>query len=254
MALIKHANVSALAREAVVLDLGDLARQGEAILAQARKRAEQVVAEAQAERARLMSGAAEEGRQAGFAEGLERGAREGAERGYAEAVAERREALGALEQRWTAALDALSADRDRLMSDARRDVIVLACKLASLVTHRMIQQQPGVVADQLTAVLELVLRPTRLAVAIHPEDRPVVEAALPGLVRKYANATHVDLVEDAGLERGSVVARLADGGAGGSGGGGGGGGGGEIDASIGTQLERIAEALLPEHRPVEGAA
>ena len=246
MALIKQANLSEMAREAVVLDLGDLARQGETILARARARAAQVEAEARVERARIIEGAREEGFAAGLAKGLEQGRSEGREQGYAAALAERREALAGLEAQWLKTVEGLSADRDRLLADARRDVLVLATRIARMVTHRQVEANPGVVTEQLAAVLELVMRPSRVQIALNPADRGIAEAALPELARRFSNATHIELTEDAGLTRGSCVARLADGGANGT-------PGGLIDASIETQLERIVSALIPMERAVEPA-
>lgn len=247
MALIKHANLSEMAREAVVLDLGDLARQGEAILLRAKARAAQIESEAQAERERIIAGAFEEGRVAGTAQGLEEGRAAGVQQGQAAGLAERREALAALEAGWSAALEALSADRDKLISDARRDVLVLAARIARMVTHRQVRADPNVVADQVAAVLELVMRPSRLVIALHPEDRAVAAAALPEVSKRFSNATHVEFIDDAGLARGSCVARLADAGPNGT-------PGGEIDASLDTQLARIVAALLPTDQPVEPAS
>jgi len=63
-----------------------------------------------------------------------------------------------------------------------------------------------------------------------PLDRGAIDEALPGLLARYSQAQHIEVVDDASLGRGSVVARLA---------------GGEIDATIGTQLVRLVEALVP---------
>jgi flagellar assembly protein FliH len=244
MALIKRANLSDLSSEAIVLDLGDLARQGDAILSRAKARAEQLLRDAEAERVRLISGAAEEGRAAGFAQGIEEGRREGVKQGEATALAERREALAVLEQRWIELLESFSADRDRLVGDARRDVLTLACRIARMVTHRAIACDPAIVADQVGAVLELVMRPSRVMLGVHPADRVLVEAALPGLSKRFANATHIEIMDREDVARGSCVAALVDAGPGGT-------PGGDVDASIDAQLDRIVSALLPRGQAVE---
>jgi hypothetical protein len=77
MALIKHSNSRDIARDAVVLDLGDLQRQAALITRAAHDQAAAVLAEARAERERIVAGAAEAGRAAGFEEGWSRGGAQG---------------------------------------------------------------------------------------------------------------------------------------------------------------------------------
>lgn len=247
MALIRQADAGTIARDAIVLDLGDVQRQAQLIMDQARRRAEEIVAEAKAERARLVAGGAEEGRAAGMAKGLEEGRRSGAEQGRGAALQERKAGLETLEKRWTEALAGLEAERDRMLTEARADVLRLALQLASKVVKRRIEIDPGVVVDQIDAVLQLVARPTELLVSVHPEDRLVAEAALPGLMARFQSVRHIELRPDATLARGSCVAttraRAEGGAAGGS------AGGGEIEASVDAQLERMTRLLLPDAAP-----
>lgn len=244
MALIKNSNAAQMAREAIVLDLGDLSRQAEVILRVARAKGEQIVEAARAERERLISDARAVGKAEGLAEGLAEGHRVGVEQGRAAAVQEHRAAIAALNTGWMNGLGVFVEARERMLAEAKRDVLALALGIAEKVTKRVIESDQGVVAAQMEAVLNLVLRPTRLQVKVNPSDRSTIEAALPALVAQYGHAEHVQIVDDATLARGSCVAKLADG----SGTGGvnsGGVSGGSIDASIDTQLNRIVEALLP---------
>jgi flagellar biosynthesis/type III secretory pathway protein FliH len=239
MALIRQSLANTVARDAVVLDLGDLVRQGEALKAKARAEADRIVAEAKAERARLVAGAAEEGRKEGLARGLEEGRRQGEASGRAEALAAAAEALKKLDARWSAALAEFEGARETMLLGARQDVLRLALAAAEMVTKRAIALRPEAAADQLAAVLGLIMRPTRLTVSVHPDDAALVREALPGLTERFAAAAHAEVAADAGLERGSCVART--------------GTGGVIDASVRTQLERIVEALLPGVRAVDEA-
>jgi flagellar biosynthesis/type III secretory pathway protein FliH len=239
MALIKGVNSTEAARSAIVLDLGDLTRQGAAILDAAKRQAAQIVRDAQAERARLISDAAAVGRAEGLAEGLARGHQDGVQQGRASAIAEQKAAITALLAGWSGALDQFIQARERMLAEAQRDVIRLGLAIAEKVTRRAIAADPGVAAAQVAGVLELVLRPSRLSLRIAPADREIVEGALPALMRQFGAVKHVELVEDAGLERGSCVARLTEAGESG------GAPAGEIDASISVQLDRIAEAILP---------
>jgi flagellar biosynthesis/type III secretory pathway protein FliH len=240
MALIRKSMAQTLARDAVVLDLGDLVRQGDAIKAKARADAEAIVAEGRAERERLIAGAAEEGRAQGRSKGMEEGRAQGQAEGRQAALAEFQERLGKLEVGWMAGLAAFDAERDRMLLEARQDIVRLAAVVAELVTKRAVSLNPETVHEQVGAVLALLSKPTRLTLVVNPDDEAIVREALPALCQKYAAAAHVDMGTDASIARGGCLAKTA--------------GGGVIDASITEQLGRIAEALLPERPAASGAA
>lgn len=232
MALLKQAEAAVLTRDAIVLDLGDLRRQGTRLIEVARSEAARIQAEALAERSTIIDGADKVGYQQGFERGVEEGRAAGLEAGTRLALEQRAKELARVEAGWAEGLDRFLAERERFLAQGQRDVVLLAAAIASRIVKRTVEVDPGVVQAQVAEVLSLVLRPTRLAVACHPADRALVEAALPGLVARMQHSASVELVDEPGLERGSCVARLAD-------------GGGFIDASIGTQLDRIVAALVP---------
>lgn len=239
MAVLKLSNSADMLKDAVVLDLGDLRRQGEAIMAQARERAAATVKAGEAERARLIADAAAVGRAEGLEQGKAEGFARGLEEGRAAGLAERREALERLDRTWSESLGAFTAARERLLDEAGRDVVLLAARLAERVVKRAIALDPSIVQDQLRAVLGLVMRPSRVSIRIHPDDRALATDALPGIVAALGTVAHAEIEGDPSLARGSCVARLRGAAAGD------GLPGGEIDASIDTQLARLAEALLP---------
>jgi flagellar biosynthesis/type III secretory pathway protein FliH len=239
MALIRHSNAATMARDAVVLDLGDLRRQGEIIKLRAREEAEAILAEARAERERLLGTAAEEGRAAGVAKGIEEGRKKGEDAGRAGAMTEFKRRLEALESGWSAALAGFESAREQMLMEARHEVVAVALRIGELVTKRALAATPDAAVDQVEALLRLLTRPMRAVLRVHPDDRAVVEAALPALAERIAAAQHVELVTDTALSHGSCVLRAA--------------GGGEIDATIETQLARFAAALAADPAG-EGAA
>lgn len=238
MPLIRQSLADPTVRDAVVLHLGDLHRAGEHLRDQARLEAETILAAARAERDRVVSGAEKDGQARGLEKGLAEGRQRGAEEARARSLAEWRERLAGLEKGWGDALDRFLAERERMLLEARQDVLRLAILLAERITKRALTVDPSLVGDQVAEVLALVARPSRLVLSLHPEDRPIIEEILPGLRRRFASVEHLELVDDASLPRGSCLARTA---------------GGVIDASISTQLDRIAAALLPggAGRPAE---
>lgn len=231
MALIKRADAQEVARRALVLDLGDLEAAGKAIESQARTQAEQMLRDGRTERQKLIADAREKGFAEGLAKGHAEGLKRGREEGAAKALAERQPQLAELQKQWAEALQAFVSQREALIADGKRAVVELALAIAAKVIKGAVEVDPAVVERQMEAALELVMRPTRLRIAVHPEDLERARAVVPQLVTALDDGANTEVVADAALERGSCIVRSA--------------GGGEVDASIGVQIERIAAALLP---------
>ncbi len=222
MAMIRQADLEHAARDAIVLNLGDLVAQGEAITRGARAEAARILDAAACERSRLLADARQAGHAEGMAAGRDEGRRAGLEEGRALGIAEARERLKALEVSLASALERFEARRDRLFEDAREGVLRLAIVAAEKITKRRLALDPSLVRDQVSAALDQIARPGRVVVRVHPDDEGLAGAVLPN--------TAAALRGDARLSRGSCVIEAE---------------GGAADASIETQLARLAEALLP---------
>jgi len=230
MAIVKATNSTRLLRDAIVLDMSDLGRQAERLMTAAREEAARVLREARREADELIAGAEAQG----FTQGLQQGAAEGEAKGFdvgrALAVEQFTERLGRLSQRWEEAIASWNAERQRMLSEAREDVIRLALELGKKVVHRLAVGDPSVIQDQLRETLSLLTRPSSLRVSIHPSDRELTEQVLPRMVRALGETVHATLVDDPEIDPGGCRVATAS---------------GHIDATIRTQLERIAEALVP---------
>lgn len=229
MALIRHAEAEKIARDAIVLDLGDVRAQAELILSRAKAQASRTILEARAERERIIAGAHEVGHKAGFEQGHGEGVAEGTERGNAAALASRKKELERLEASWSDALASFGASRDAMLDDARDALVLLACRIASRVTKRMIDADPAIVVDQVRESASMLTGVSRLVVEVPPSGESLVREALPGVMSSLGSSAHTEIRVDASLSDGSCVVRSAM---------------GVIDASIETQLDRIAEALV----------
>ncbi len=229
MTVIKHSQTNRQYARPGLLDLGDIRLQGEQLLEQARAEALRIVAEARLEAQTLIDSAAEFGHAEGHGRGVLEGRVQGQGEGRVQAVAEHGERLGALVDAWRAALDRWEADRTALLLGARQDVLALALAIAARVTHKTIEADPAVVADQVDEALSLVVAPSRLTVAVHPDDRELVSSVLAGLHERFASTVHAALVDDETMARGGCLVST---------------GRGRVDATIETQLERIAAALV----------
>lgn len=230
MALIKHAESGLIAREAIVLDLGDLQRQGDELRARAEADAAQIIKDAEREAKRLITEAKDQGYDDGRVQGLEEGRRAGFESGRNAAFEEQCASLQKIVSAWTEALDDFISSRDALLRDAREDVVRLAVRLGERVLKREIVCDRDSAARQLEAALELVLEPTTLRIELNPKDRDAVSEALPGLLARFAPTAHAEVIDSDAIERGACRLR-AD--------------AGVIDAGIASQMSRLADELLP---------
>jgi len=232
LALIKRSDSEDIAQHAITLDLGNLEAEGDNILKQANKRARQIIEKAEEERKTLLRNAEEIGKCEGLQQGIEEGRMQGQKQGRKEArdVFVRESVV--LTKRWEEVITEFERERAELISDAREDVVMLACEIARRITGLQIERYPECIVHQLEEILKVVLQPTKLQLYINPEDQPFIAEALPDLQYLLDKSTEVEVCVDSKLPRGSCKARS--------------GRQGTIDASLDIKLGRIVQALLPE--------
>jgi len=230
MPLLKHDNSAHVVRSAVALDLGDLSRQAERILADAREEAGAIAARARRQADELVAKADARGFEQGRARGLEDGRAAGREEGREAIIEEYRRRLDAVVSSWRDALEAWEADRNAMLLGAREDVLALAFAVAKKVIGRMIELNPQLIQDQLRETLSLLSRPSSVVIVVNPEDAPLLKEVLPALVGRLAQCEHAELKEDQSVSRGGCIVRTA---------------GGQVDATIEKQVARLAATLLP---------
>ncbi len=230
MSLIKNAQSDRLLNDAVMLDFSDLTRNAQSIVENARRQSRQILESARREAGAIIERAETEGFEKGRSQGLAQGSAEGEAAARRETVASLSEQLGLLTQSWTDALQQWERDRADLLHAAREDVLRLAIELAAHIVHRHVKTDPAQVIDQVAHSLALIAQPSRVEICIHPDDRAVLQDVLPGIVEGASNVRHAELRDDDAVNRGGCVIRTER---------------GRIDATIRTQLRRVAEALLP---------
>ncbi|MEE9211598.1 MAG: FliH/SctL family protein [Phycisphaeraceae bacterium] len=232
MAVIKSPNAETFLKDAVSLDLGDLSRQAARLRAAAEAKAAQIIAAAEAEAARLTETASAKGFDEGHARGLEQGIGEGSTRGRAEALEKSAEQFEQIQQVWGDTVQQLEADRADIHRQARTAVLDLAIHMAEKLVRRIIEVDRTVVIDQVAQALSYVLRPVDVTVRICPDDRRVLEEAMPDLLNSFSHLEHVQLVDDPAISSGGCVVTYGQ---------------GRIDATIETQLERVIELMRPQN-------
>ena len=237
MAVIKRQQASGLLKEAVVLDLGDIARQAARIEAAAQVKARQIEQTAQQRAAQLTEHASaegfERGRVAGMTAGTDVGRREGREEAFEAMTAQ----LEQLRQSWLDAAHRWEEHRRMLESEAPQAVLELALRLTEKIVHRIVQIDDEVVLDQVRAALTHALGDHAVTARVAPEDGEVVQTALPKLTGELAQSRQIDITVDETVPRGGCIISFGQ---------------GQVDATLETQLRRAVELLLPD--PETGAA
>ena len=193
MPLIPAAETDTVLRSAIVLDLGDIAAQGEKLKAQAKREAERIVAEGRAERARLLEGASEEGRRAGFEQGLAEGRAEGERQGHEAAAAEAAAQFESVRAGFEQALGSFEAIREDMLREARADLLQLAMAIARRITRRMIAVDAEAAAQQLEGALEHVAAGSSLVIEVSAREREAALAAIPAIGAR-AGGAHLEVV------------------------------------------------------------
>lgn len=230
MGLIRNKNAAVLLRDAVVLDLGDIASQADEIRRCARMDAKRITDEARAAADLLSKSRKEEGYESGYQEGFEAGFAQGVEDGNQRACDEMKQAIDSSQQAWHGALDVFIACRENLEQEAKQDVLRLSLELAERIIYRAIAQDPTIIEDQLAETLQLLSERTAVVVHVNPRDLATAEAIMPELIDQLKLGPHVRVVGNGDVSAGGCYVRA---------------GHGDIDARIETQLSRIVETLLP---------
>ena len=213
------------------LNLDDLEALAERIVSGARTRAREILVEAQEQAEQLGHSAAEAGRQEGF----ERGYQEGTARGREEALAKAAEKFALDQAQLLEALHGALSDfekqRNQLLAGARDELVRLALAVARRVTKRYARSDPQVAVENLEEIIERVGQRHLLQIVVNPADAESIRRFAAPLAEGNQRWRNLAIVESAEVHPGGCRVTLPD---------------GEIDASIETQLERIAAALLPE--------
>jgi flagellar assembly protein FliH len=236
MSVIKANNTVGYAKDAVVLDLGDLGRQAARLRMVAEDKAGQIITEAERKAKELVAGAEQIGFEQGQQAGQEQGLAEGREQGRQDALAEYKEQFEQLHAAWSDVATQWDAQTKGMAIEARQVIVEFALKMAERLVHRVIEVDPTVIVDQVAGALALVLRPMDVSVRVHPSEIPVISEALPQLMAEFDHLEHIHLAEDAQVSPGGCIVAYGQ---------------GQIDATIEKQIERVVNLILPADSPAQ---
>lgn len=186
--------------------------QAQALLEDARTRAQALQAEARRQSEAAAAAEREAARRAGHAEGFAQGHQEGLVRGEEEGRAAAAQAalreFQAAHQPAAKALQQLLEDfgqaRGRLLEEARHDLMDLALTMARRICRRSFEVDDQSVVRLVHEAIALTYDKSALDVALHPEDLAALTQQLPALKSVFSDLGEVNLHADSGLSRGEV--------------------------------------------------
>lgn len=214
----------------VPFSMADVERTAKAMLLRAQSQAEQLLAAAQAEAEALKEQSRAQGLAEGRRDGTAQGMAQGKQVGHQQALNEYRAHFEKATAAMTAAANAIEHSRNELEAAGLVEVVQLALAVARRVTKQQASIDPQVLAANLGEAMKLAVKSADIRVAIHPSQRVTLDAALPQLKLQWPSLSHVQIVEDAGVQAGGCRVFTQH---------------GQVNAELDEQLDRIAAELLP---------
>jgi flagellar assembly protein FliH len=153
----------------------------------------------------------------------------GFQAGLIEAQAQMSAGVAALQ----AAVDAVSAERERLAAAVEPAAVDLALKIAEQALAATVAVQPEVVVEVVRGALRRLAERERVTILVNPEDLELVRTASETLVAELGGIEHCDVQAERRVARGGAVVRTIE---------------GEVDATLATKLSKAREVLEEELR------
>jgi flagellar assembly protein FliH len=228
MGLIKATDTKATA--AALFSLADIEQQARAILLRARAQADQILAEANRVADGLRSGAAAEGKAAGFAQGQKEGREQAIAAAKAQAITEQKakivESIGA----FTHAAAKIDSQIRTIEQSAHGEVVKLALAIARRITRTLAANDVTIAEANVREAIRMATSKASVRIAIHPSQRLALSELMPQLKLQWPTMLHAELVDDPTLAAGGCRVFTH---------------GGTIDADLNQQLDRIEAELMP---------
>ena len=183
----------------------------------------------------IESGTAEERLRAVAAETRRRAREEGFAEGLAEARARVEPALEAVAE----AERQIRAREGDFLRAAERSAVELALAIAEKIVGGTVSARPETVLEVVGGALLRTESRHRLVIEVNPEDLELVSESAEGLTARLGGVQRLDVIAERRVERGGCIVRTEE---------------GEIDARIGSQLERLAELMTEAGRRSDAPA
>lgn len=206
----------------------DLEGQASDLLAHARAEAQRLIADARCQADQLRQAAVREGAARGAAE-ARRAALETVRReSFDKALSESRQHLTDLGTSLANSLDGFERAKSALIAASERRVIELAIAIARRVCKVVVTTSPLTLIDIARGLLDMARHEHDLQLHVSVSDYAMMKNLLPELIASADRLRHVEVIANPSIDRGDCRIESAS---------------GTIDASIATQIDRVANAL-----------
>jgi len=211
----------------------DAAGESWTLLADARRQAAEILAEAKARAADQYRQAGDQGYAEGFARGRSDGCAEGIRRAREEGSKELSDRTAELSRQMARVVETLAEACGEVRREAQRHMLRLAVRLAERIVGLVASRDVSAAEANLRKALELAGRPPKATVLVNPGQLEALRLECESFLN-VAGGSGVELVAEAGVSPGGAKVLVQS---------------GEIDATIETQLDNVARALLGEGAP-----
>jgi flagellar assembly protein FliH len=210
------------------LNLSDLRQQASQLVDSARSEAEQLLAQARQTVSQVGEAARSAARQEGLQQGLQDADAQIAAKSEQRAQALVAERMAALLPLWNSWLEQFQAEQQRWIVDWEQQGIKLSLAIAEKLTFRQFEIDPNAARDAIRETLHFVAGHKSVRVTMNSRDLEAFAPHIEQSVARAAGVLEAVVVEDDTIAPGGCRLETIN---------------GEIDATIPTMIERIAEEL-----------
>lgn len=213
----------------VAFNVEDLHQRCEQHLEKIREQTRQLILEAHAEAAELREAAVASGHQEGLARGMAEAEAQIAARSSEQATALSSQQLQTVVPALNELARLLQLEREQWRAEWESAAVRMAIAVAGRIVRRQLAADPELAREAVSAALELVAGVPRLKIHFHPDDLTTLGPFASTMLSGMSASTEVEMVASPDMERGGCLIDTDH---------------GEVDASLQTQLDRIADELL----------
>lgn len=229
--VIKAGHMGSVLQRLSRVDLADHLREADAVVAAARRQAEEMLSRARAE----VDGLHETARREGYALGFGEGRAQGLKDGHAEAFRQAAEKFAAEQAQAmrmvTEVIAEFEARKRDLLVEAEQDLVQFAVEVAGRLTFDIGAARGEAAKANLERALAKISSATDLTVRANPGDASTLETFAADYVKTWGEAVHVRMVPDESIAPGGCVVTA---------------GATQIDADLSTLVRQMNAAILGE--------
>ena len=227
--VIKAGHMPRTVRRLEAIDLADHVGEARVVMEEAHSQACEIIAEASQRAARDVQQVRQEARDKGYGKGYQEGLVAGRKDGLEEARAEFGQKQSQLVAALQESISKLEAMKEQIRLEAEKDVLDFAVVAATRLTFRVGDLRREAAMDNFRRAMALVTDKTSLTIRCSPKDSESLRKFFDSDFGALANGIHLRFVEDESIQPGGCVIQS---------------GNGEVDASLETQVEQMAAALI----------